>query len=272
MWRATRSGDPAVFDLLGSIHVRTATAAPFQAHIDAAVDRADMLVLEADVDLTLLESLGLVAWHGLSWKPLSLRLDPPTYRALRTKLERLGQPPSGLDLFQPWLAAELISTWERQTAGYDGKMGIDAVVRKRAEARGLPVRFLETADDQLALFSSLDEAIQIEMLEQAITSTTAVAQTDRLVAAYDRGELSSLEDSVRQTAEVYPRFTRALLDERNLGFAEGIDAMASEPGRILVVVGAAHFVGEQSVQALLRARGFEVSRYSIQDAERLLGQ
>jgi len=270
MWRATHPGSPAIFDLLGSIHVRPKSPPPFQDVIDGAVDAADVLVLEADVDLSAIEAVGLVAWHGLSWRPLSTRISPARYRQLRRKLQALDLPSGTLDLFQPWLAAETLHAFELQAAGYSDDVGVDAVVRKRAEARGLPVRFLETVDAQLGLFSGLDAEIQREMLDEVITSTRTVADTDELVAAYDRGDLSGIEASLMESAEKRPAFIRVLLDERNAGFADGIEAMAKEDARILVVVGAAHFVGEQSVQALLRDRGFEVRRFTAEDARTLV--
>jgi uncharacterized protein len=270
IWRASRPDSPAVFDLLGTIHLRPQRPPPFQRLLDAAVDAADVLVLEADVDLSALEAVGLVAWHGLSWRPLSTRLSAAQYAELQKKLGTLGQPPKAMDLFQPWLAAELLHIFEIQDAGYRSDHGIDAVLRRRAEAQDMPIRFLETANEQLGLFSSLAPEIQLEMLEEAITSTLTVARTSRLLAAYDRGDLSSLEALVSASAEERPAFMRSLLDDRNAHFADGIDEMTGEEARILVGVGAAHFVGEHGLPALLRDRGFEVRRFTVEDANLLL--
>jgi len=56
------------------------------------------------------------------------------------------------------------------------------------------------------------------------------------------------------------------MDERNAGMAEKIEGYLSTGGDYFVLIGSGHFVGENSIIDLLRARGIEGKRiYSNQD-------
>jgi uncharacterized protein YbaP (TraB family) len=53
---------------------------------------------------------------------------------------------------------------------------------------------------------------------------------------------------------------RALLDERNPGLADGITRLANATPHAFVGIGMLHLVGKNSVLAILRQRGYTVSR------------
>jgi uncharacterized protein YbaP (TraB family) len=53
---------------------------------------------------------------------------------------------------------------------------------------------------------------------------------------------------------------RALLDERNPGLADGITRLANATPHAFIGIGMLHLVGKNSVLAILRQRGYTVSR------------
>ena len=60
-------------------------------------------------------------------------------------------------------------------------------------------------------------------------------------------------------------FMEKLLDERNVGKAEKIGAYLNMPGTWFVLVGAAHYIGDNSIIRLLARRGFRGQRIFSND-------
>jgi uncharacterized protein YbaP (TraB family) len=61
-----------------------------------------------------------------------------------------------------------------------------------------------------------------------------------------------------QWREAGPAFRTALIVNRNRAWADEIEQRLHGAGRIFIAVGAAHLIGDDSVVALLRARGIVV--------------
>ena len=53
---------------------------------------------------------------------------------------------------------------------------------------------------------------------------------------------------------------RQLMDERNVGMAEKIDAYLQTSGTYFVLIGAAHYIGESSIINLLERKGIRGER------------
>jgi uncharacterized protein YbaP (TraB family) len=58
----------------------------------------------------------------------------------------------------------------------------------------------------------------------------------------------------------YPEVYTKMLVERNQTWVQHIEALSGQDGNTLVVVGAAHLVGEDSILKLLKRKGFEVEQ------------
>jgi hypothetical protein len=78
---------------------------------------------------------------------------------------------------------------------------------------------------------------------------------DSMIAAWKTGDVRALDaellDSVRDQPEVY----RALILRRNENFASAIGDLVNDPEDYLVVVGALHLVGPDSVLHMLARDG-----------------
>ncbi|WP_340692702.1 TraB/GumN family protein, partial [Hyphomonas sp.] len=86
------------------------------------------------------------------------------------------------------------------------------------------------------------------------------AMLDALVDEWADGDVNGLglllaNPDMMGSEEVYD----ALLKERNETWAPQIAAMLETPGTRLIAVGAGHLAGDDSVIAMLRADGFEVT-------------
>jgi uncharacterized protein YbaP (TraB family) len=114
--------------------------------------------------------------------------------------------------------------------GFQPERGVEQYVLGRARAANKEIVGLETLAFQIGLFDALPREQQQAMLEQTLAEIDeGAAVLGEMVAAWRAGELDSLS---------------AELDGR----------------RYLVVVGALHLVGPDSVIELLQQRGHDVER------------
>jgi uncharacterized protein YbaP (TraB family) len=84
-----------------------------------------------------------------------------------------------------------------------------------------------------------------------------------LMNAWRRGDEPALEavifehmDEEPGLAELYDR----LIFRRNVAMANELERLLEQPGTWFVVVGAGHFVGDRSVIADLKRKGFDIQR------------
>jgi uncharacterized protein YbaP (TraB family) len=190
---------------------------------------------------------------------LETRLPPPLWARVKTAGAKLGLPELLLHRLSPGLAALLFAAPADET---DVKATVDGQLYERSQTLGLTVAALETIDEQLDLFDQLRPAQAQALLVESLDDFDAGhAQLARLLDAYASG------DEDRLAAEVEKEFkdpavrelAGPLLYQRNQIMAARAGAYLRHGGAF-VAVGAAHLVGPRSVIAVLRAKGFKITR------------
>lgn len=254
LWRV-QDRDTTIW-LLGSIHalppdVRWRTPA-----IARAESAADTLVLEiAPADPHLAAAAFRAAARARGLPPLRARVAAADRDMLDRAMTASGQAPETLDGYKTWGAALTIAAGAAAARGADAAHGIEAAVAADFAGRGIGA--LETQAGQLAVFDALPAAEQRTLLLQA--ARDALRSDDPTFAAWRRGDEAALAATLAPL-DAQPAMRRALVTMRNARWASAIVRRMARPGRVLVVVGAGHLVGPRSVVALLRARGWRVSR------------
>jgi uncharacterized protein YbaP (TraB family) len=172
---------------------------------------------------------------------------------------RIGLPEPFLHRLSPGLAGLLFAAPPEES---DIAATVDGQLAARSQALGLPVTPLETIDEQLDLFDRLGPAPAQAFLTEALDDLDAGhAQLARLLDAYASGDEARIAAVVEE--EFKSPAVRALADpllyHRNHIMAARVEPWLRKGGAF-VAVGAAHLVGPRSVIALLRARGFKITR------------
>jgi uncharacterized protein len=258
LWKISNGTSTAY--LFGSVHLLKHDAVWNTAKVEAALAGSSELWLEVtDVDdpaamQTTVRSLGLDPGH-----PLGERLDAARRSRLGAILAGLGAPPTALEPMRPWLAAVTLSVFPLQKAGYDPAAGVDRLLKQAAVKRGMAVHGFETSAEQLHYLADMSEAEQMDMLRQSIDDyDTALAELDRLEAAWERGDDREIARLERE--ELPPALYQRLLVGRNAIFARKLAERMKTPGVIFVAVGAAHLAGPDSVQSMLASGGLNAVR------------
>ena len=166
--------------------------------------------------------------------------------------------------FKPWMVAILLSMATLTQAGYDPAKGIDRYFFDKARAAGMPVRALESIDDQIGRLDGLSTDEQVLLLSDMVSEADAlVRDVGTMVTRWRMGDAAGLASLLRPSMHAFPGLEERLLIERNRAWVPPIERCVRERQGCLVVVGAAHLVGRDSVVSLLRGRGLQVRQHGV---------
>lgn len=260
LW-VVRDKDSTIY-LLGTVHVLKPDTVWRSPAIDAALAEADELWIEVEADDPAAMQ-PLVARYGLDpANPLSSKLTPEQKARLDAAAAGMGASGAALEPLRPWLAGLTLSVGPLVKAGYDPASGVETKLKAAARAAGKPIRTLETLDQQIGFFADLPPAVELAFLLSALDEMdTGPATLDALVAAWSAGDQEALNAlMVSEMAADYPELYQALLVDRNKDWAGQIQTLLAGKGVTVIAVGAAHLVGDDSVQVQLLARDIAVER------------
>jgi len=188
--------------------------------------------------------------------PLRERLPPDLAVPLGKLLARGNLSPDAFATTETWAAALALA---RVDAAGDPANGVDRALLKDFATR--PVRELEGAPAQLAIFDHLPEAQQRAMLAAVVReSERSRKDPERLQRAWLAGDEATIEASTREGFLAEPALREALLTARNRRWATALVPLLESGERPLVAVGTAHLVGPEGLAALLQARGYRLRR------------
>lgn len=266
-WELQESADgPPRMYFLGSVHAASSDMFPLPAAIEQAYERSDALVLEVDLFATDPETTQkLIARHGLLLGNETLEdlLPPDTLDLLRQTLTRHDMTLQNVERLRPWLIATMLEEAQLAELGYEFANGIDLYFLRRA-TQDKKVVALETFESQLEMLSTLPPELELRFLQDMLGDPEELrSKMQLLMEAWRHGDETALEavifehmDDDPELAELYER----LIFRRNASMAAQLEHLLEEPETWFVVVGAGHFVGDRSVIALLRKKGYEIHR------------
>lgn len=261
VWRAEGKGEVTLF---GSMHLLKPGTEWFHGPIQAAVRNADTLTLEInktpDVEARLQH---LMSVRGLfaDGSTLDQVVPADVYRSAVAIAAGFGIPEERFRQFKPWAASLMIGVGTVIKLGFDPNLGVEQTLVQKAEERGIPISSLETADAAIAALADHPMKIQAEMLRQAVEDySEAGPMLADLSSAWVVGNTAELENLLLKNIKEVPEFYQALIVERNRKWLPQLKQLLATPGKHLVVVGAAHLVGPDSLVAMLQADGDRVSR------------
>ena len=112
-----------------------------------------------------------------------------------------------------------------------------------------PIRIVSANPEQKRfLLMTLEESTQLD------------TEVNELVSAWQAGDTDALARMLTDEFDDFPELYRPLTEDRNRAWVEQLDDLLDDRDDYLVVVGALHLVGRNSVVDLLRQRGYTVTR------------
>lgn len=250
--------------LLGSIHVLRPGDGGLPEAAQLAYEDAEQLVMEIDLDDPAQSDPATMAakMQAAALMPEGQTLREvlgSDYETIRSRVEPLGLDLASLDRFAPWFVATLVLQLELARRGFMPELGIEQQLAGRAVEDGKPILGLETAEDQFAVLAALPLAEQKRFLLMTLQESAQLDQeVDRLIAAWRSGDGEALGRLLSEEFAAFPELYGPLTQARNRAWVEQLAGLLDDRDDYLVVVGALHLVGRESVVELLRRRGFPV--------------
>ncbi len=171
--------------------------------------------------------------------------------------------------FKIWALAASLPLLEQQLKN-PAALPLDAQLYQRALTEEKNVGGLETLEEQLHIFDSLNNDEQVKMLGDTVefmeqAEAEGVSIVEQFIQKYSHGDLENfgayMMKYVKQD-EFYNQFMRKILHNRNYLMAERIDHKLKNDAQntYFFAVGAGHYWGETGVQNLLIKKGYKITR------------
>ena len=256
-WKIDAGARPPSY-LFGTIHSADPRVIAFQPSVLRAFDRADVFVMEMTLEAQSFLTLG-ASMMFTDDRDLERLLGREDFRKVVAAAAVHPIPEAVLRKMKPWAVMALISQPAPQSNPF-----MDMLLYQKATAAGKPVIGLESAAEQIAVFSQMPMTDQLTLLRNSLDQVHQMpAMRERMIETYLTGELAAIADLAQTLADQDPsglnrRFIHRLNDARNdrlvTRMMPHIDA-----GGAFIAVGALHLTGERGLIRQLRARGYRLS-------------
>jgi uncharacterized protein YbaP (TraB family) len=249
--------------LLGSMHLLKESE-QLPAAIDSAYADADALIMELDMDdldPLQMQQAALELAMQPEGRTLQQQLGPKIYEQFVAKTRALGVEPAMLERFQPWFAAITLVQLQLMKLGFDPEAGVEKRLTRRAAGDGKKIQGLESVREQLEIMARLPEKQQREFLLYSVNDAERMAtEVDALLASWRSGDAAAMAKLLQEGFDEYPDLYRPLTVERNRKWLPQIEQLLDHREDYLVVVGALHLVGKESVIDLLERKGYKIKQ------------
>ena len=250
--------------LLGSVHLLREQDYPIPSTIYTAYQDADTLIMELDMDdLDPAMTQALVGELGLieDGRTLMDVMGDDLYAQAEEIAAEINVPLPMFAQSEPWLAAITVEQLMLTRIGFNPNLGIETHLMGKAATDGKEILGLEEFAQQLGYLDALSIDAQRSLLMQTLSEAKNIEpMMDGLIDAWRRGDIGFLEAEMLADMQRYPELYEALVVARNRDWTNQIEALLDDEQNYLIVVGALHLVGKDSVPSMLRRNGREVAQ------------
>ncbi|WP_047608903.1 TraB/GumN family protein [Rahnella aquatilis] len=229
--------------LVGSIHMGTPDMQPLPAQLLRRLQKADALIVEADISGT--ESPFSMTGE---FPPLAERLPESQYLHVERLCEELGVSMWTLNPLPSWQIALMLQATQAQRLGLRGNYGIDYQLLQTAKKQGTRIIELEGPQEQFELLQQLPDN-GLSLLEDTLTHWHTNARLLQTMISW------WLDTKPGLAVEPLPNTFSSdlydiLMNQRNLRWKQLL--LDLPPGNYVVAVGALHLYGEGNLPELLK--------------------
>lgn len=265
MWRMADEDTTIYF--FGTVHLLRPELEWRSEAFEAAFDEADHIVFEIDLrsaeaQRTFMRDFVSKGFYE-NGKTLRGALDAEVEQIVETALDSVGLPMDAVNAMEPWMTATNLGSMKLQADGYDPNSGVERVLDEEARAAGKTFGFMESVADQADAFDQLPEEDQINFLyETALLLDESPQILDQLVDEWADGDTEGLAALVADPSGTGggEAMYQSVLVDRNAKWVPKIEALLEETETVFIAVGAGHLVGQDSVIAMLREKGYVIER------------
>lgn len=258
-----KSGKNTVY-LSGTIHLLRSSDYPLPAAYEQAYSASSILAFETDIEKTrepafqqqMLQTVLLPA-------PQKLEdfLQPGTLKQLNTHLSENKMGIQYFSRFRPVMVAITLTVLELEKLGINGE-GVDNYFFHKARTDGKSTLALESLQQHLEYLSSMGQGQEDLMIQQTLNDiNTLDSQFSAMIEFWRNGDTIRMQELfVDPMKDDFEPIYQQLLVERNNNWMPIITQMLKTTETEMVLVGAAHLLGEEGLIRQLRRSGYEITQ------------
>jgi len=145
--------------------------------------------------------------------------------------------------------------------GFDPTLGVDMHYYQRARKDGKRIESLETVESQMGVLAGMNDRAQDKFLAQTLQELNQASRmASDMLTLWQSGRTEALHRLLFETIDRYPEIRERMLVRRNQDWLGKIEDLIRRREAALVIVGAMHLIGPDSVVDLLQRRGFRVEQ------------
>ena len=244
--------------LLGTIHTDDQRVAELQPKVIEALKQTDTFMMETlpprDPAIFMLKQ-GAIA-EMLTEKEFDQVRELAEFHAMHIEAAMR---------MKPWLLAVIFDLPKPKSM-----YSMDELLLAKAEEQLKTIKGLEKTSEHFSVLDSISLDDQIVMLRAVLKRSQKEKERDfeKLLKAYQSenlNKISDLDETITGSMlpkELWARMKTKLIDERNVGMANGLISNASE-NSVFAAVGASHLGGEGGILNRLIDAGYKISPVNI---------
>ena len=248
--------------LAASFHMLRASDYPLPAEFFTAYQDSRKIIFEvAPGEMESPEYMGMFLSAAIYNDGTTLKehITSAAYAKAESFCKGRNYPLAQYQLFKPTFFVMTLTVLEMNKIGADPKKGIDYFFQDKARQDEKAIGSLETVDQQISILTSVDASMGSDQVLEAIDE---LGQNEvvlgEYLAAWRKGDEAKMEELYIKGLKLYPKLYRTLIVDRNNKWVKDIEGYLNGSVNTMVVVGAAHLVGDNGLVNLLRNRGYKV--------------
>lgn len=198
-------------------------------------------------------------------------LEAETYQLLKEKMAAIDFPLDSFAQLKPWVFMFAFTSAQIAQTEYKSECGLDFMITELSQQENKDIAGLETLDYQLDKFTDLFISMDTDEISETVLAISQAKsfeqiseyinqEFDSLSNNVNSGNVEQLELTLNNWCQEDPQECESLLYVRNRNWIPKIEDFLNQKRDTLVVVGAGHLVGRQSVIELLKQQGYKVRR------------
>jgi uncharacterized protein YbaP (TraB family) len=247
----------------GTVHILPPSEFPLPKEFDQAYNTSDSIVLEAKLPDANDSAFQMKMMREMSYsngKTIGDFLSNSTKDKLSQYIATLGVDLVMFEHIKPGFLVSMLAMLEAQKSGLSGE-GVDIFYSKKAKKDNKKIAYFESAEFQMNMIASMGEGNEEIFIKSNLEQMTdfKVMFTD-LINAWRIGDDTQLNKLAIEPMQEDINTLNTLLIDRNKTWIKAISKMFTNKEKEFVLVGVAHLVGDDSVLALLKAKGYRVEK------------
>ena len=262
LWKI--SDDKNSVFLLGSIHYLRKKNYPLNQAILDAFDGSKTLVLEIDLNSTAAEAAQRLTLEKAVYRDgttLAQNVAPETYQLAAQRAKELGVDMRIMNPMKPWFVALTLVAIKLQSLGLDANSGVDRYLAQRAKTTAKRPVDWRRSNSKLGYWTNCRKPTKNRCCAKTVRELDLLDKNiDEIVQSWAKGDVDLLAKLLLAGMKEYPEVYQRIVVERNRRWLPEIEKLIHDGSGAMLVVGAAHLVGQDGVIEMLKAKGYRVEQ------------